>query len=413
MRRTLPPAAAPFGMKAMLQGIAGLVLGNRFLKRREEEIREYFGVRHVFLVSSGKAALTLLLRALRRISPEKREVLIPAYTCFSVPAAVAKAGLKVALCDVDPATFDFDYRRLENAVNNATLCVVPSHLFGIPSDMDRINDLCRRRGLFVVEDAAQAMGGDYRGRRLGTLGDAGFFSLGRGKNVTCGSGGIIVTGSARIAGVLSDAYASLRKPGAAEELKEYCMLLLLCLFLRPSLYWLPAGLPFLGLGETRYPGEFPVQRLSGMRAGVLAGWRERLEQGNAGRMDTTRFLSLHLSAVASKGAPPLLRFPLLTGSGRAREALCSTSRERGLGISRMYPCPVNEIGALREQFSGKTFPSAKRIAETLVTLPTHPLLTARDREALCSLIGESLSARPGGMQEKCRAMQDGKGGLHA
>ncbi|MBZ0155104.1 MAG: DegT/DnrJ/EryC1/StrS family aminotransferase [Alphaproteobacteria bacterium] len=413
VQRTVPPAAAPFGMKAVLHGIAGLVRGPRSRRRREAELREYFGVRHVFLVSSGKAALTLVLRALKRIAPEKSEVLIPAYTCFSVPAAIARAGLKVALCDIDPSTFDFDYRHFGNAVNDATLCVVPSHLFGIPSDMDRINDLCRRKGVFVIEDAAQAMGGTYRGKKLGTIGDAGFFSLGRGKNVTCGSGGILVTNSVRIAHALYAECASLGEPGIREELGAYCMLLLLGLFLHPLLYWLPAGLPFLRLGETRYSGEFPVQRLSGMRAGVLAGWEERLEQGNAERKGNTRLLSLYLQVDTSRGAPPLLRFPLLTGSDRAREVLCVSSRERGLGISRMYPCPVNEISEIREQFSGRTFPSAKKAAETLVTLPTHPLLSARDREALRGLLEELFSARPPGLQEKCGAMKGKDGGLHA
>lgn len=121
-------------------------------------------------------------------------MVIPAYTCFSVPSAVVKAGLDVALCDLDASTFDFDYRLLEAAVNEKTLCVIPSHLFGIPSEMDRVNAICREKGVYVVEDAAQAMRGPTKGK-LGTLGDVGFFSLGRGKNITCGSGGIIVTNS--------------------------------------------------------------------------------------------------------------------------------------------------------------------------------------------------------------------------
>ena len=75
----------------------------------------------------------------------------------------------------------------------------PTHLFGIPSDVDRTRRICEEKGIFLVEDAAQAMGVEHGGRKLGTLGDVGFFSLGRGKNISCGSGGIILTSSADIA----------------------------------------------------------------------------------------------------------------------------------------------------------------------------------------------------------------------
>ena len=78
-------------------------------------------------------------------------------------------------------------------MTDETLCVLAIHLFGIPANLDRIKKLCRKKDIFIVEDAAQAMGGEYKGGMLGTIGDVGFYSLGRGKNITCGSGGIIVT----------------------------------------------------------------------------------------------------------------------------------------------------------------------------------------------------------------------------
>jgi len=172
----------------MLHGLAGLIVKARYIKKIEAEIKEHFGVKHVFLVSSGKAALALILLALKSII-SRQEVLIPAYTCFSVPSAIIKADLKVSLCDVDSNTLDFNFDLLKKSLNHRTLAVVPTHLLGLPSDIYRIKTLCREKGVFVVEDTAQAMGGKYKGKMLGTLGDVGFFSLGRGKNITCGSGG--------------------------------------------------------------------------------------------------------------------------------------------------------------------------------------------------------------------------------
>ena len=157
LQRTIPPAAAPIYWRDLCHGLIEIFSREGFAQTFIGEVKAYFGVKHVFTVSSGKAALTLILRALKSLSP-KTEVIIPAYTCFSVPSAIVKAGLKVKLCDIDLATLDFDYKLLEEAVTESTLCVIPSHLFGIPSDMDRIELLCHCRGAYVVEDVAQAMG---------------------------------------------------------------------------------------------------------------------------------------------------------------------------------------------------------------------------------------------------------------
>src|SRR2546427_8225151 len=132
VRRTLPPAAALLKPSDLLHGLAGAFHGSRYSRRLEAQLREYFGAKHVFLVSSGRAALTLILLALRRMS-DRSEVLLPAYTCFSVPAAVERAGLSVKLADVDLETFNFDDGSLTKSIGAQTLCVVSHHLFGIPS----------------------------------------------------------------------------------------------------------------------------------------------------------------------------------------------------------------------------------------------------------------------------------------
>jgi perosamine synthetase len=244
--RTIPPAAAPIGSGDLLRGLAG-ILDRRILPRFEEELKDHFGVRHVFLVSSGTAALALILSALGTLKT-RRKVVVPAYACYAVPAAVVRAGLSVVPCDVDPGTLDFDYGSLEVAVDGETLCVVAIHPFGIPADLGRIRRLCERTGAFLIEDAAQAMGIIYEGRMLGTSGDAGFFSLGRGKAVTCGSGGVIVTRSDALAERIGALCAALEREPAPEHLKGVISAALTGMFLTPGLYWIPSGMPVLGLG---------------------------------------------------------------------------------------------------------------------------------------------------------------------
>jgi hypothetical protein len=281
----------------------------------EQSVRDYFGVKHVFLVSSGKECLFLILQALKSISPGKEKALIPAYTCFSVPSAIIKAGLRVSLCDIDRSSLDFDDTCFEGAVDDDTLCVIPNHLFAIPANMDRIGSVCAARGIFVVENAAQAMGARYHGRLLGTIGDVGFFSLGRGKNITCGGGGVVVTNSDTIARAIADRYAALDEPRVSGKAKELLQNLVLRLFINPSLYWLPSQLPFLGLGETLFYEEFPVTKLSGVKAGILKRWEQRLSQGNAARTENAQFFLKRLRPEQETGRSiPYLRLLLFLSS---------------------------------------------------------------------------------------------------
>ena len=160
------------------------------------------------------------LTALKSLS-SRTEVVMPAFTCFSVAAAVVQAGLTPVLCDVDARTFDFDEARLEDAVSARTLCVIAHHLFGVPGALAAARRVCARHGAFLVEDAAQALGIEAAGGHLGTLGDAGIFSFGRGKHLTCGSGGMVMTNSEPIAAAIAASLATAAAAPWTAQLKEF------------------------------------------------------------------------------------------------------------------------------------------------------------------------------------------------
>ncbi|HPJ69218.1 MAG TPA: DegT/DnrJ/EryC1/StrS family aminotransferase, partial [Desulfobacteraceae bacterium] len=162
IRRILPPTVAPIYLRDILNGLKGAVRGEREVDRFDGELRDYFGVRHCFTLSSGRAALTVILRALHTLSPERKTVIIPAYTCYSVAASVVRAGLSLRLCDVDARTLDFNYDELQNIIahnSNEILAVIPVHLFGLPSDIERLKNITSGHDIFIIEDAAQAFGG--------------------------------------------------------------------------------------------------------------------------------------------------------------------------------------------------------------------------------------------------------------
>src|SRR5665647_1758691 len=140
--RTLPPAASPFYLKDIVSGVTGFFNGDGIVERFEDDLASFYQVRYCCAVSSGKAALVLILQALHAIHPERDEVLIPAYTCYSVPSAIIRAGLKVRLCDMATGTLDFDFDRMADELENpGLLCVIPTHLFGMPADVKRIKTM--------------------------------------------------------------------------------------------------------------------------------------------------------------------------------------------------------------------------------------------------------------------------------
>jgi|WetSurMetagenome_2_1015567.scaffolds.fasta_scaffold00012_127 perosamine synthetase len=403
IHRCLAPTAAMIKLIDLIHGIAGLFPGSVYRNRLISELEEYFEVHYVFLLSSGKAALTLILQALHIMYPERNEVIIPAYTCYTVPSAIVRSGMKIVPCDIDPDTLNFDSDALIKSITDKTLCIIPTHFFGIPVDLSRLQQIGRETGVLIVEDSAQAMGGDFQGKKLGTLGDVGFFSLGRGKNITCGNGGIIVTDSDSIAEAISSIYNELPVPSFISDIRNLLSLLFMKVFINPALYWLPAGLPFLKLGQTFFDRNFPVRRLSGSQAGILGNWRQRLEKSNEMRKHISSLLRSHLCITNPEQEDiPLLRFPIICSSQHRRDELFLRLCSIGMGVSRMYPGPVNEIPEIAGFFSGMSFPGAKSLSERILTLPTHNYVRLRDIENIGKIL------KPFSQEKLANSMPAGK-----
>jgi dTDP-4-amino-4,6-dideoxygalactose transaminase len=402
--RTLPPAAAPIGIAEIFAGLRGLLRGQAELERFRSELQQHFGVRHCYLVSSGRAALTLALQALKELQPGRDEVLIPAFTCYTVPSAVIRAGLKVRLCDLRPGAFDFDFARLAGMLSGASgtgrlLAVVPTHLFGFPADVAQVRSLLQDSGVAVVEDAAQAMGEAWQGRKLGALGDIGFFSLGRGKALSAVEGGVLLTDCDDVAAVLDRRMAGLPRYGWPKLLGLIAAAAALVLLTRPSLFWIPRALPFLRLGETRFETGFPILRMSPLQAGLTARWRERLEGMRAARQaNAARWAAILENAGARElcfgdsRAHGLLRFPLrLRDAGRKR-ALLRASTRAGAGIMPAYLASINQLAQLGGEFPAQAYPAAEACARELVTLPTHGYVTPADVARIRRLLACVLEA---------------------
>lgn len=388
--RTIPPAASPIYLKDIVSGIAGFFQGERIVKRFEDELKSFYQVRYCFAVSSGKAALVFILQALHEIYPERNEVLIPAYTCYSVPSAIIRAGFKVRLCDMAQGTLDFDFDRLKEELDSPRLlCVIPTHLFGMPADVERVKTLISKRDIFVLEDAAQAMGGEWNGKKLGTLGNVGLFSLGRGKAFSTLEGGLILTDNDLIGRILEKRLADIKGYGVLDSLKLILNVVALSVLIYPWIYWLPKLLPFLKLGETHFNPFFPIRRLSSFQAGMAKKWNTKINNLKAAR-------SINNNKIAGYGINPpgvcrgaiadLIRFPVLVADSDTKMKILRKSERMGLGISGGYPDSIDGIDGIGNISNKNSFPVAKDIAERIITLPVHSLMSEGDVKNMMQML---------------------------
>ena len=163
----------------------------------EGRFAEYHHLDHAVTASFGRMACYYILRALDL--PAGSEIIFPALTFWAVPEVARRAELKPVFVDVDPATFNIDSTRIEAAINERTKAIVPTHLYGQPCDMTEVMRIAEKHNLIVIEDCAQAVGATYRGRTVGTFGNASFFSIQLLKGINTYGGGLALTNDAALA----------------------------------------------------------------------------------------------------------------------------------------------------------------------------------------------------------------------
>lgn len=178
-------------------GQTNFILGSQ-VKILEEEILKYCGTKFAVGVASGTDALVLALVSLEVGKGD--EVITTPFTFIATTEAISRVGARPVFCDIDEKTYNMDINKIEEKITKHTKAILPVHLYGHPCEMDMITSLAKKYNLKIIEDCAQTFGSEYKGKKVGSLGDIGCFSFFPGKNLGCyGDGGMIVTNDANIA----------------------------------------------------------------------------------------------------------------------------------------------------------------------------------------------------------------------
>ena len=314
------------------------------VKELEEQFARYCQVQHGVGVASGLDALLLSLLALG--IKDGDEVITAANTFVSTVFAISRTGAKPILVDCDPKTYNIDGSKLEEAITPLTKAIIPVHLYGQPADMDPLMEVAREHNLKVVEDACQAHGAKYKGRKTGSLGDVGCFSFYPGKNLGAyGDGGMVVTDDGKIA----EKIRILRNVGS-----------------KVKYYHIEKGFN---------------SRLDTIQAAILNVKLKHLDEWNAQRRKAAAEYNALVKEIRGVITPKEMKnctpvYHLYVVRVKERDSVLEKLKEAGVDAGIHYPIPVHLLDCYRDLgYREGSFPATEACARGILSLPIFPEIT--------------------------------------
>ena len=377
----------------------------------EEEFKKYLNAPSAVLTYSGTAAFYLILESLKGLSA-KKTVVIPAFACPLIPLAIKKSGLKIIPCDLNQDNFDFDINKLRQicAKDKDILAILAVHLAGIPLELETIGKIAKENGIFIIEDCAQSLGAEYRGRKTGSIGEFSFFSLCRGKGLTTYEGGLAITNQREYAQLLENTAKKILHPDILSECLKIAELFAYSIFYRPALFWFAFRLPQIfwrirnnpvkAMGEY-FESDFPVHKVSTFREYIGYLHFPRLSKEIAGQREKTDY---YLKALENlSGIKPITElsqtkasYPYLTlvfDKPEKRDSALDIFKNSGLGISQVYLHAITDYDYLKGIIPGIACEQARGLAQRTITLTTSSFLKKADLEKIVEKLKAVTRAR--------------------
>lgn len=322
----------------------------------EKAFAGYLGVEHCVAVNNGTTALQAALMALGIGRGD--EVITAANTFIATAEAISAVGARAVFVDVDPLYYNMDAGAVAKAITSRTRALIPVHLYGQTADMDPLLQLANKHGLFVIEDACQAHGAEYKGRRAGTMGVMGCFSFYPGKNLgALGEGGAVVCNDPHLARQLQ----MLRDHGSV---RKY---------------------------EHSFPGY--NLRMEGLQGGFLAVKLRHLDEDNDRRRAAAQHYR-HLLDGSDIVVPAVMPeakhvYHLYVIQAQDRETLKKQLSESGVETGLHYPVPLHLQNAYAHLgHKAGDFPVAESLSQRILSLPMFPTITREQIEYVCSVVWE-------------------------
>ena len=386
----IPSVIVPITYREILNAINFLNKENKILEF-EQMLSEYIGCEHVITTHSGTAALYVLLKAYGLKNDD--EVIVPAYTCESVARLIIDIGYSIKFVDVDKETYNISVDDLHSKISKNTKAILAIHMFGNPCEMKDVMDIADDYNAVVIEDAAQSIGAEYQRKKVGTIGDSGFFSLGEGKPLTTINGGLIATNDKEIANKSIEIMRDFNMTGTYKKFAVFMKLMMYYMIKNPYVYYLIYNM-ILSRRTARRDQLKTCSNLdhfkfkyTDMQAAIGMIQFSNLEDFNAARIRNAEFLmnhlkgvdEIHLPRIAKHSKPIFLRLPIRMEDidERQREDLIYRLQKSGIDAPVAYP---NSLPQFFLSLSG--YSNTEELVRKTITLPTHPCVREDDLEKI-------------------------------
>lgn len=356
------------------------------VKEFEKEIANKIGVKHAITVGNGTDALIIALKSLG--IKEGDEVITTDYTFFATAEAIRFVGATPVFCDVELDTYNIDPSQIEEKITDKTKAIVCVHLFGNACKMDEINDIAKRHNLYVVEDAAQAINSQYKGKNVGNLGDVACFSFFPTKNLGCfGDGGMITTNDDDLATIIR----ALKVHGSGENgMKAYAILNdeeveVVEQNSGDNTVYNPLKYYNYLIGHNSRLDEIQAAILR-IKLKHLDEYTENRRSISHGYIEALKDTSLVMPAETEGGKHV---FHLFILQSENREEIESKLKEKGIATGTYYKVPMHLQKAFNDLgYKKGDFPNAEYLSERTFAIPLFPEMNDEEREYIINSIKE-------------------------
>ena len=340
-KRRLPPAGTRLDISQLTCHLYKLIRNND-IDSITDEAATYLNCRNVFAVSQGRVALTIILKELMK-STNRNKVIIPAYTCYTVPASIVRSGLRIIPNDISVKHLDYDYDKLNEIDCSDVLAILSSNLYGIVNNLEKLEIFAKKNNIYLIDDAAQAFGAKYNNRYVGTYGDVGFYSLSKGKSFTTLEGGLIVTNNDDLAKNIKENVLNIPNVSKTELIKDVLKLLCYSIFFNPYLYWVPESIPSLNIGKTIFDPYFSIKKYNDVFSYLGAYFIKKIDEINEERIGKAMYIKNRLHAINNvevilgyeNSKSIYLRLPILINNANMRGDIFNILKNNGLGVSHV------------------------------------------------------------------------------
>jgi len=350
----------------------------------------------------GRVALYAILKAIGVKRGD--EIIIPGFTCIVVPNAITYLNVKPVYIDINPETYNIDYAKIEEKITGKAKVIIAQHTYGIPAEMDKIKDTARKHNLFVIEDSCHAIGSKYKGREVGTFGDAAFFSSQWSKPVTTGLGGWAVVNNPELKVKMEEQYPEFTDPATKEDMLLRLQYLIHSQILRPSTFWFVQNtyrmLSRFGIAMGSSSNEELECKMPAHYEKKMSEWQKNLVEKKLGgiqRIIDHRLwvTSLYEEMLKKKGIKTVklpeyyktvfLRYPVLV---KDKSKVLEHARRKRIEIGDWFLSPVhpNLEGWEKISYERGMCPIAEDICEHMINLPTHMRIGEKEIERIVEFV---------------------------